>query len=611
MAELAHPGQIVADRYELKTPTEQQLPFPHTESWIATDQVLSRQVRVILISPESARLLAAVDAARRTALVDNPHMVGILLVDILPDDGDDLAGTAVLVTEIPPGRSISQLLAADTAITKDNILALAGETASAVAELRAQGVRHLYPRADHIYLRDSGDVVIDGFGIFAALANADLAKDVVALDRDETRGLVVFFAALAQGRDFPPDPQEHDAVVAQAADLPDLPQQLTGIFRAEQDFQGHRTVEGLVRALLPWGEIITAPQLAPATKWGLSGAAAAAVASADPGQDPEPSASAESEKPDLIEKSAAETAAEPDAESELEAEPDDELESDADTKADPEPDAEPGSDPEAEPDTESKPGSEPKSESTPATPHSNRIENTALGLAERIGKRDESGELVLAEDGTPVVNATKVTMILFAAAAAILGLIGLIGLLIPTGEVKVQPSDSETAAQSEDGTEGKTAEAPSNPPKIANVQFVSPDAHLVGGDPEMDNPTLIARAADGDPGTFWKSWFRVDPTMSPMSGIGIFVQLEEPAKISEIQIATAIADSGGKVELRDASVEAPNSGKVLAKAEFSSSTKLIPDKQYVNDSFVLWVTELPVSATDGKNRLEISEITVK
>ncbi|MDO5025210.1 MAG: hypothetical protein Q4E03_01660 [Trueperella sp.] len=548
MTKLAHAGQVVADRYELNAPVAQQLSFSDTESWIATDQVLSRQVRITLIAPGAAQLSAAVDAARRTALVANPRAVRILLVDILPDDAD-LAGAAIVVTEIPPGKALAQLLATDTPITGNNLLALAGEISAAVAALRKQGVRHLHPRADHIYLRDSGDIVIDGFGIFAALENADLAKDAAALDRDEVRGLAVFFAALALGRDFPLDPSDHDAVIAQAADLPELPGQLSEIFRAEREFRGYPTPEALMQALLPWGEIDITPQLAPAKNWGLDGI-----------------------------KISSDTAGEID---------------DAVMAV-----------------SEAKPAAKPVEKPTPEEAQQNEVGQKEVGaltkktgaLTNAIAQRDASGNPVLADDGSPLVNATKVTMILFAVTVAIFGLIGIIGLAIPTAKVTTQPAVDEVATPEEEP-------APSVPPQIASIHFVSPDAHLVGGDPAMDSPGNISRAADGNPETYWKSWYRVDPTMRPMTGIGIFVQLKEPAKVSEVQLA--VAGTGGKVELRNAPLEDPKSGNVLTTGEFAATTTLVPDEQYIGDSFTLWVTELPVSTTDGKNRLEISEITVK
>ena len=52
----------------------------------------------------------------------------------------------------------------------------------------------------------------------------------------------------------------------------------------------------------------------------------------------------------------------------------------------------------------------------------------------------------------------------------------------------------------------------------------------------------------------------------------------------------------------------PTDGPVLAEGSFSSETTLDLKEETVADSFVIWITELPV--TNGKNYVELNEIVL-
>lgn len=239
----ARAGQRIAGRFDLVYPYTYQPGFDNATAWIARDMALSRLVRAVVIDPDCEQVGAIADAARRAALVSDPHLVSI--VQVVADDDH------AYITEIPPGRPVADYLGEP--LPADQVHAIMGEATSAIATGARRGVRHLQTTADSIFLTPEGDVVVDGLGVHAALAGADTSKDMGALDRDEARGLTVLMASLLLGRDLP-EPHEHDAVIAEAANL-DLPQPLAATLASERDGDGAASPADLTRRLVPWQDI--------------------------------------------------------------------------------------------------------------------------------------------------------------------------------------------------------------------------------------------------------------------------------------------------------------------------------------------------------------------
>ena len=156
------------------------------------------------------------------------------------------------ITEIPPGRPLADYLTGEP-LPADQVHAIVGGATSAIATGARHGVRHLHTKAETIFLTPEGDVVVDGLGVYAALGGADTSKEVFHLDRDEARGLTVLLASLLLGRNFP-EPWDHDAVIAEAANL-DLPDQLVTTLASERDGDGAASPADLTRRLVPWGDI--------------------------------------------------------------------------------------------------------------------------------------------------------------------------------------------------------------------------------------------------------------------------------------------------------------------------------------------------------------------
>ncbi|MCI7551010.1 MAG: protein kinase [Arcanobacterium sp.] len=242
-------GRIISKRFELVEPFDSALAFPHTQAWYVHDIVLNQPLRGLIIDPDFGAKARALDAARRTALLNDAHAVSI--ISAIED-----ADAAAIFTEIPPGTSLSAILTQHRdVLTPANVVAIIGELASMINTARHQGIRHLQLAARRIFLTDSADVVVDGFGLAAALEGVDTDRLSAELDSDETRGLSVFLAALLLGEDFPEDPNTHDAIVAQARALPELPDQIRDLLTREISHNGPKSPDEFMRQIVPWGTI--------------------------------------------------------------------------------------------------------------------------------------------------------------------------------------------------------------------------------------------------------------------------------------------------------------------------------------------------------------------
>ncbi|MBM7824458.1 hypothetical protein JOD55_000285 [Arcanobacterium pluranimalium] len=245
--ELAFAGKRIADRFELTAPTPYSFGAEHTATWFANDTVLSRQVRAIAVDIHHPHREAVIDAARRSSLIDDTHTIAVVSVV-------DNATDAVILTELPLGTPLSAYLNGDP-LDPQLVSSIMGQLASTIHNASQRGVRHLQLAANKIYLTDSGDILIDGLGVSAALAGVDTNRLSAELDRDEARGLVVMLAALLHGQDFPSDPSTHDSLIASARDIPELPQELADLFAKENSDKPIRAAGDFMRMIMPWEEI--------------------------------------------------------------------------------------------------------------------------------------------------------------------------------------------------------------------------------------------------------------------------------------------------------------------------------------------------------------------
>ena len=249
MNQLGEAGQLIARRYQLVEPTPNQLGIESARLWYATDTLLSKRVRLIMLDPAAPTTADALDAARRTALLDNAHTVRVRSVA----DSTDSSLFPFICTEIPIGAQLSSFLTG-AQVPADQVHALAGEVASILADARDQGIRHLHLTSDSVWIDSSGEVYVDGLGIMAALAGRNTAELSSEEDRLEAKGVVALAAAMLIGHPHPSEQQIASAVEAGTSDL-ELPERLRTAFIREFNGQGALSTSDLVRELVPWGRI--------------------------------------------------------------------------------------------------------------------------------------------------------------------------------------------------------------------------------------------------------------------------------------------------------------------------------------------------------------------
>jgi len=166
------PGRVLSGRYRLD---EMLVPRAATQTWRATDQVLSRPVLIHLLPPgqDDLQLLAA---ARRAAVATDSRFLRVL--DAQPGDpatdgreGEDTeeAVGPYIVCEYAPGLSLERLLAAGP-LSALEAAWLVREVADGLAGMHEQGLYHERINPDTIVITATGNVKIVGFLLESVLA---------------------------------------------------------------------------------------------------------------------------------------------------------------------------------------------------------------------------------------------------------------------------------------------------------------------------------------------------------------------------------------------------------------------------------------------------------
>lgn len=151
-------------------------------------------------------------------------------------------------------------------------------------------------------------------------------------------------------------------------------------------------------------------------------------------------------------------------------------------------------------------------------------------------------------------------------------------------------------------TEPAPAVDPAVPPAIADIGVLDPQ-----GD-GAENPELTPLATDGDPETYWRSRSYVNPSYGMKEGIGLAVNLEQPAVVTEIELT--LQGTGGHVQVK-ADPDDPLGSEVLAEADMGPTTVIRLPEPTEMSTVVLWFTSLPRAESDGKNRVELGELAVR
>jgi putative peptidoglycan lipid II flippase len=151
------------------------------------------------------------------------------------------------------------------------------------------------------------------------------------------------------------------------------------------------------------------------------------------------------------------------------------------------------------------------------------------------------------------------------------------------------------------------APAPGGEPiKPVKAAVFSPD-----GSP--DSPEQAAKAIDGDPNTSWQTdtYFDADPFPKFKSGVGLMVQLPQPA--TPRSVVLDVDSTGTVVQIRSARSASP--GSLADTTELSKPTPVRPGRNTIElsdpaptSNIVVWITKL--GSTAGKNRADIGEVAI-
>lgn len=251
----------------------------------------------------------------------------------------------------------------------------------------------------------------------------------------------------------------------------------------------------------------------------------------------------------------------------------------------------------------------PQSSVTQTPTPTSQVSTPQAHTSEDHGSRNH-GSQPSQHSGERRFNAGRIVPLFFIALIVILGFIAISKVFSPFDKVTLTPIDGNTpgVTASSNATQAPAQETPQNTatPEIKAIRLVSPESQ----DPEkQDNPDSVGNAIDGNPETLWKSYRYARANFNgTMSGIGLYVELVEPAPVSSV---TLTANSqGGNIQWRDTVESAPSGGKIIQEGPIEVTTTLTNKDSTAVNGFVLWLTELPVSQADGKNRFELAEITV-
>lgn len=128
-----------------------------------------------------------------------------------------------------------------------------------------------------------------------------------------------------------------------------------------------------------------------------------------------------------------------------------------------------------------------------------------------------------------------------------------------------------------------------------------------------DAPDLAGLAIDGDPSTAWPTDTYTDSVPFPnfKSGVGLMLKLPQPTEVGAVTVS--VSSTGTQVQIRSADSATPASladttlltGPTALKP--GSNTIAVPAAEPTS-YLLVWISTM--GQTNGKNRTEVSEITV-
>ncbi|MGP9695371.1 lipid II flippase MurJ [Brachybacterium sp. AOP25-B2-12] len=162
-------------------------------SWHRARSVATGDALALLIVRGSAASEAA-DAARRTFLVEDPHLLPIEDVTEFGEDGED--AVAVVSYPMPTAPPLAALLGEGT-IRPETARSVIGEAATGLEAARRRGVRHEHLDSNRIFVDTrSGAVSVLGVGVEAATFGEESTPGSIAAYTDVTALVALLYRAV-------------------------------------------------------------------------------------------------------------------------------------------------------------------------------------------------------------------------------------------------------------------------------------------------------------------------------------------------------------------------------------------------------------------------------
>lgn len=629
-------GEKIMDRYRLlsSVKTETQPEYSLTE-WQAEDEILAKDVRIITFHGNNTLVSAAVDAARRRAVLKDPVFPQIFRVLHEQDSG-------ILVTEAVDGPLVSDLIVSGD-ITAEEMRSIVGEAALGLDRAHRQGVQHLALTPGSVALHD-GSIKILGLGYTAALAGISAKSADSGVRRDTTGLAQILFAGLSGAwmgslpTDLPRAPQSASSAQDLHELAPDAPLDLVRLchITISPFGEGPGTPRELANSLRPWNEVPTrepvtvlAPDYATAS---LTPIVVSPVGPNDGDADTDTTA---------LDLSSAAEGVPPGQETEAGESQDDRPIAPAatvlaaprgwDLPATAEPVTLMRNEPSPAPahgegdsvftdlperhfprvETQEAPSAMPIE--TPRDVHERaRLKSFTAGVAEHFRPVEQESEKGPRFKPAGFVLVAMLALMVFALVLSLSSLRSAREFdpsTIPPARPSIAPTnDGETETESETEPaqpDPEPSQEESEPAEIVIKEAISYDPSSSDG----ENQDLAHLAIDGDPSTIWRSLRYDSPTYFVKDGLGFSVVLEEEALVSEVVLR--VDGRGGKVEIRAGDPKDPRAGSVLASGPMDQETTFTFEEPVKTDAIVMWFPELPVADSDGRNRIELAEVIIR
>ncbi|MGD9701514.1 MAG: serine/threonine-protein kinase [Acidimicrobiia bacterium] len=175
-ASVSPPPPLLARRYRLEHRIAQG---GMAEVWLATDELLTRQVAVKLLKPALAADPVVAERFRREAIavagLTHPNIVAVY--DTVDEDGRQ-----AVVMQYVPGRSLREMLDEDKRLTPELTIRIGVAVAAALDSAHQAGLVHRDIKPGNILVTPQGRVLLTDFGIAkASSGDGDLTSDNVMM----------------------------------------------------------------------------------------------------------------------------------------------------------------------------------------------------------------------------------------------------------------------------------------------------------------------------------------------------------------------------------------------------------------------------------------------